>query len=377
MFTLGCLATYCCHQLLNAYMDVADGMAMSYAQVVYAVFWRCGGRVRGMAQYAKNTINFFLVLTQLGNCCIYLIFVARMAKEVVDSTWPESSSMDLRSYAAIVFALLIPYCFITTLKVLSYFNIYGNLATLVTLIITLQYALQNLQPIENVDLVAPNPATIPLFFGTAMFAFECIALILPIENRMTNRRAFHGWDGLFTFSMTVVLVAYLFVGFYGYLAFGRESRMILSNLPSDDWLYKSVKILYGSAIFFSYNLQLYVPISIVYPPLRFWVDKPWFDKYGEYLFRTALVILTFSLSVTIPCLELMISLFGAMAGGSLSLIFPPIVQIITMNYPGAKFSYFTLVKCIIIALFGFSGAVLGTVLTFQSIVKALGSPNGC
>ena len=372
---LGFLSTYCCHQLLHAYVKVSGGQPMSYAMVTYRTFEKAGPRLSKLAPHMKNTINFFLIVTQFGLSCVYILFIARMVKEVIQDSYPDLK-WDIRIYETFTFLLLIPYCFVTTLKVLSYFTMFANIVTMIVFITVLQYVLQNLQPVENVDLIAPNPGTIPLFFGTAMFAFECIALILPIENRMENRAPYHGWNGLFTLALTFVICVYVAIGFYGYLAFGQSSIMILSNMPQT-WLYKSLKLLYAFVIFLSFNLQLYVPVHILLPPLKLKIKSLTFQKYGEYFLRIAIIVFTFCLAISIPCLELMISFFGAFAAGSLALVFPPLLEIVCQFHTDIQGSNLKIVKSTILFLFGVFGCALGSIVALQAIITALQSPKGC
>ena len=106
-----------------------------------------------------------------------------------------------------------------------------------------------------------------------MFTFEAIALVLPLENRMRDRQRFHGWNGLLSSSMLVVVILYATFGFFGYLAFGQDAQMVLSNLPRGSPAFGLVRIIYGASIFISYNLQLYVPVQILKPSLPSWLDE--------------------------------------------------------------------------------------------------------
>ena len=375
LMLLGFLSTYCCHQLLHAYVKVSGSQPMSYSMVAYLTFRKAKPPFKKMALFMKHLVDFFLLVTQLGICCVYILFIARMIKEVVHNSYPDLN-WDIRIYESIIFALLIPYCFVTTLKVLAYFTFIANVVALVVLITVFQYVLQHLQPIENVDMIAPNPGTIPLFFGTAMFAFECIALILPIENRMENRAPFHGWNGLFSMALTLVVCLYVALGFYGYLAFGRNSVMILSNMPQT-WLYKVLKLLFSIVVFLTFNLQLYVPVHILYPPLKSTIKNLTFQKYGEYFVRIGLITFIFCLAISVPCLELMISFFGAFAAGSLALVFPPLLEIVCQFHGDVEGSKFKLIKSIILFLFGFVGCAIGSIVAMETIVTTMQSPQGC
>ena len=76
---------------------------------------------------------------------------------------------------------------------------------------------------------------LPLYFGTAIYAFEGIGVVLPLENQMKSPRELTGWDGILNTGMTLVTVLYITIGFFGYLKFGdKVEGSITLNLPVDD-----------------------------------------------------------------------------------------------------------------------------------------------
>ena len=372
---LGLLSTFCCHQLLYAYRKVSGGKPLSYSQVVHLSFQKAGPKGSKYANFIKISVDFFLCLGQIGCCCVFILFMARICKEFFDEVLPEHS-LDIRVYETFVFVLLIPYCFVTTLKVLSYFTLIGNVVTLLVLVVIFQYMVQNLQPVEDVNLIAPDFSTIPLFFGSATFSMGVIVAILPIENRMIDRDAFHHWNGLLSLGMMVALVLNIIIGFYGYLTFGQDTVVVLSNMPQT-LLYQITNLLYAFVIFITFNMMLYIPIEIIVPPMKRLVKKSFFDKYGEYFIRVGLVTFTYILAISIPCLELMISLFGALAGSFLSFIFPAMAELACQFHSDIKLSQFRIVKCIAVILFGLFGCFVGSFVAIQSMIHDMQQPGGC
>lgn len=63
-------------------------------------------------------------------------------------------------------------------------------------------------------------ATLPLYFGTAIYAFEGIGVVMPLKNNMERPQDFGGLTGVLTTGMTIVTSLYAAVGFYGYLKYG-------------------------------------------------------------------------------------------------------------------------------------------------------------
>ena len=62
--------------------------------------------------------------------------------------------------------------------------------------------------------------------------------ILPLENRLTERKAMLGLNGVLCSSINLVIVLYAAVGFYGYLCFGDDVQASISlNLPKNVYAY--------------------------------------------------------------------------------------------------------------------------------------------
>ena len=77
---------------------------------------------------------------------------------------------------------------------------------------------------------------LPLFFGTAIYAFEGIGVVLPIENQMKNKHELRGPVGVLNTSMIIVTCLYIAVAFFGYLKYGDDVLgSITLNLPVEQW----------------------------------------------------------------------------------------------------------------------------------------------
>lgn len=110
---------------------------------------------------------------------------------------------------------------------------------------------------------------------------------------MKTPQDFGGWTGVLNTGMVIVASLYTAVGFFGYLKYGEAVKKgsITLNLPHD-LLAQSVKLTMALAIFLSYGLQFYVPLGIIWPPLKNRLHSEKAQKAGEIILRTSLVILT-------------------------------------------------------------------------------------
>lgn len=71
----------------------------------------------------------------------------------------------------------------------------------------------------------------------------------------------------------------------------------------------------------------------------------------------------------IPFLNLFISLVGAVSSSTIALLVPPILDLVT-SYSFGDLKFLTIVKNVIILLFGVVGCITGTYESINSIIKA-------
>ncbi|CAH0719642.1 unnamed protein product, partial [Brenthis ino] len=126
-------------------------------------------------------INWFLVIDLLGCCCAYIVFVAKNVKQVVDYHAKD--------------------------------NIPG---------------LSERKPFAGWE-------RLPTFLETAIFAFEGIGVVMPLENNMKTPTHFIGCLGVLSTGMFFVVSLYALVGFFGHLKYGDTTLgSITLNLPEDE-----------------------------------------------------------------------------------------------------------------------------------------------
>lgn len=100
-------------------------------------------------------------------------------------------------------------------------------------ILTVGYASQNLPEFSTRTYFKLD--TLPLYFGTAVFAFEGIALVLPLQNAMKNPESFSKPFGVLNVGMVLTTAIYIVVGTIGYWQYGEETQASLTlNLPVNE-----------------------------------------------------------------------------------------------------------------------------------------------
>ncbi|KAK9507280.1 hypothetical protein O3M35_007175 [Rhynocoris fuscipes] len=365
---MGIVCTHCMHVLVNCSHELCRRLqvpSLSFSQVAEQAFKSGPTRLQWFSSRARLLVNTFLVITQLGFCCAYFVFVAGNIQQVHEVYFAKIN----RFWYFIV--LLLPMILLNWVRNLKYLTPVSLIAAILTttgLSITFFYMLSDLPRTDTVKMIAPWNK-LPLFFGTAIYAFEGIGVVLPLENNMMTPEDFGGLTGVLNTGMVIVACLYTAVGFFGYLRYGDHMKpgSITFNIPLNEFLGQSVRLMMALAIFLSYGLQFYVPMGIIWPPLKERIS-PDRQKIAELFVRTILVVFTFLLAVSVPNLSSVISLVGALSSSTLALIFPPLIEIVTFWDHGLSTG--TLIKDILIALFGFIGFIFGTYVSIYEMIIA-------
>lgn len=323
--------------------------------------------------WGRRVVNLFLNITQLGFCCVYFVFLSENVKQVVETangttvnchtneTGVMIPSYDSRLYMVFFLPFIIVLVFIRNLKYLAPLSFFANISMCASLVFIYYYCLTNIP--YPIDLpLAGRGVDYPLFFGTAIFAFEGIGVVLPLENKMQNPKKF---TMVLYLGMGIVTVLYITMGTIGYIGFGENIRgSITLNLPLC-WLYQTMKLLYSFGIYITYALQFYVSAEILIPPAQARCSTRW-ALAVDLSIRVALVCLTCALAILIPELDLVISLVGSVSSSALALIFPPLLQIITFHNEGM--TPLVMAKDVGISVIGLVGFVAGTYISIQEII---------
>lgn len=371
---IGGLCTYCMHVLIRSQYEMCRRLRvpiLSYPRSMVIALENGPRCLRKAAPYSGFVVDAFLILYQLGICCVYIVFVSSNFKAVIDLYW---TPLNVRIYMLIILIPLILLNYARNLKVLAPFSTLANIITFIGLGITMYYMFDDIpNPAER--KLAANVRSYPLFVGTTLFALEAVGVIIALENNMKRPIDFRGYTGVLNRGMSVIVFLYVFIGFFGYIKYGDEVRgSITLNLPEDDKLAQSVKIMFSIAIFITYGLQCYVPVEIIwgtYLKRKLEKSSPKKQLFWEYVLRTAIVIGTFILAVAVPRLELFISLFGALCLSALGIAFPAIIEICLL-WPRQDFGSYNwvLVKNVVLLTCGLFALIIGTYTSLQEIINS-------
>ncbi|GAB9467670.1 hypothetical protein Gpo141_00005007 [Globisporangium polare] len=211
----------------------------------------------------KLLIDVFLVGTQLGICCVYFTFVATNIHVVL----PEKlqSVIHERQLILAIFPILLLLSWVRTLKRITPFSSLANVAVVSGIAIVFYYSLDyyanptkpRIEPI-HVDWTA-----FPEFYGTAVYSFEGIGLILPIQNEMSSP---HLFPRVLALCMLLILVLFLVIGEVPTIAFGRITNGSMTAVLHDyceGWGVTAANALLAFACLLSFPIQFYPAIEVL------------------------------------------------------------------------------------------------------------------
>lgn len=371
---VGFICTHCVYVLVKTSQEVcvaAKKPSMGFAETCGAAFEFGPRRLRPWANFARTFIDYTLTATYLAALCVYVVFIAENFKEVLDQYNPDYK-LSVEAYCALTLVPLVIICQIRNLKWLVPFSALANVFLVVCFGITMYYIFNDLPNPADRQMVA-TVSHWPLFISTVIFAMEGIGVVMPVENEMAKPQQFLGCPGVLNIAMTIVVSLYGLVGFFGYIKFGDAVRgSVTLNLPQDEILAQSAKVLMALSILFTYSLQFYVPMEMIWRKINHKIAVR-YQGITQISIRTFIVAGTVAIAASFPDLELFINLSGAIFLSSLGLLTPAIVDTVHNWERGLGRFNWIIYKNIIIAIISLVALFAGSSVSIQGIVEKFNS----
>nr|VZI23503.1 unnamed protein product [Spirometra erinaceieuropaei] len=379
----GCLSSYLMHVLLRTADSVImrhelDRSTMDYTETVFIVFKYGPQSLRKYKGKFKHLVNGFLLLTQVGFCCIYILFISENIEYFIRVVAPNHDA-NIFLIGFIVTLALLPLSQITNMRVFAAMSAVAIGVTVVGIVLIFSYLLSTgLMDPYTLPWYKPFGETL-ISLGIFIFTFEGISLTLPIRNRMINPHKFVLPFGVLNMAMVIVISLCALLGFFGYLRFGEDTlSSITYNIPNSPVAYALVKPLFIFAIFTSYMLQFFVPASIfsrLMMKLRCHREAtPRRQSINRRVMRVCLVLFTYIIAMAVPHLDLMVSLLGAVSSSMLALIIPPLLEMVHL-WPDRdtipRFWLTVVLKHTVLTLIGIFSLFSGTLATIIQISRTL------
>ncbi|CAM9020485.1 unnamed protein product [Wickerhamomyces anomalus] len=280
-----------------------------------------GGKLFG--PYMRYSILSSIVLSQIGFAAAYIVFTATNLQAFFISIASKHYSIEFFIFVQLL--VFIPLSLTRKIAKLSGTALIADLFILLGLVYVYYYC-SFVVITEGVGSIKPFNKDWTVFIGTAIFTYEGIGLLIPIQESMQKPSQFPKILGWVMLTVTFVFVS---AGGIGYLAFGSDTEtVILLNFPQDSLYVSIVQFLYAMAILLSTPLQLFPAIRILENGI--FVKSGKYDnkvKWHKNYFRVGVVLSTaFIAWGGASDLDRFVAIVGSFACIPLIYVYPPLLH---------------------------------------------------
>jgi proton-coupled amino acid transporter len=295
-------------------------------------FGDIGGILFG--KHLRTLILFSIVLSQIGFVSAYIVFTSENLQAFILAVSHCRTWIDIKFMVLMQLIIFLPLSLIRDISKLGFTALVADFFILLGLIYLYYYDIATIVAQKGVaDITAFNPSTWTLFIGTAIFTFEGVGLIIPIQESMKRPQNF---PSVLAIVMVIITVIFLSMGALSYAAYGSATRtVVLLNLPQDDKFVNAVQFLYSLAILLSTPLQLFPAIRIM--------ENELFSRSGKYNPYIKWQKNSFRFVLVMACaliawggagdLDKFVSLVGSFACVPLVYVYPVRLGCTLLNYP--------------------------------------------
>ena len=223
--------------------------------------------------WMRNFINFSLVISQIGFSSAYIVFVAENLKAFILAVSNCRTHIDIKYLILMQMVIFLPLSLYRNINHIQKLALTADVFILLGLVYLYYFDILTIVGQGGVSDILPfNSNDWTLFIGTAIFTFEGIGLIIPIQTGMRDPKKF---PSVLAGVMVIITVVFVSMGALSYAAFGSKTKtVVILNMPQDNKFVNGVQFIYSLAILLSTPLQIYPAIEITSQQL--------FSRTGKY-----------------------------------------------------------------------------------------------
>lgn len=183
--------------------------------------------------------EFLIFISQCGGSVAYLVFIGQNLSSIF-----KFSGVPLSSFIFLLVPIEIALSWIGSLSSLAPFSIFADVCNVLAMAIVVKEDVGKMLSGEfkfsDRTAITSNIGGLPFAGGMAVFCFEGFGMTLALEASMRERCRF---PGLLAKAFTGITIVYMFFGFSGYMAYGDQTRDIITlNLPHN-WSSITVQVM--------------------------------------------------------------------------------------------------------------------------------------
>lgn len=296
----------------------------------------------------RVAVDVSIILAQLGFCTAYCVFVGENVQAVIFESYGgkpgrrgEGAPCNLpgllgeeRLVFILILAimpLLIPFTWIRRIKYFTWSNIVATVLVIGSTLYMLFVFVSH--------LAANGPKHVELFqlqgsltyLGTAMYAFEGIGVLLPVERSMANPKAL---PAVVCWTVGGACVLQVVFASLAYCVFGTATQSIVTvslgngtlSLGGAGWAIRAVQVAWIAEVLLTFPLQMLPAARIIESTFAEESRSGW--KWAKNMLRTALVALCIGVATLgYSSVDSMVSIIGAIGCVPLAIVYPALFHL--------------------------------------------------
>jgi len=300
-------------------------------------------------------VDGLLMFTQTGFSCAYVIFISENMHIIVNQ-------LTRIEWALAILPLLWFLCVLRTLKYLAPFSLMANFTLLFSIGVVYYHDFTKIN--SPIDLEAVNWSSLPIFFGVAVYSYEGIGLVLPVESSMREPKkfmpVFYGIINFYSF----LLITF---GFFGYLRYGEKVESLVTFNLGEGIMTTVIRVMLSFSLLMTFPVQLFPVIEII--EYRLWFQHKnkvaWLETKRN-LMRISLATGAMAVAIVVPHFGLFIGLIGSLGSSALAFVIPCLFHLKIFK---GELSLWIQIKNWALIVFGVIGGVVGTVITVKDLAS--------
>lgn len=203
--------SYYCFLLLTKSRLALKG---SYAEM--------GEMVHG--KWMRLSVNTSLVVSQVGFAAAYIVFTSENLRAFILAVSDCKTAIDIKFMILMQLVIFLPLSLYRNLNNISFVIYIADMFIILGLIYLYYYGIATIVADGIADVVLFNHSGWTLFIGTAIFTFEGIGLLIPIQDGMEKPQQLPAVLGGV---MVIITVIFLSMGALSYAAYGSKTETVI------------------------------------------------------------------------------------------------------------------------------------------------------
>lgn len=361
------LATFYCMLLLVECRDkLAAEKELPEATTYGDLGYRCIGKP------GRYLTEFLIFISQCGGSVAYLVFIGQNLASVF-----KGHTLSIASYIFLLVPIEIALSWIGSLSAFAPFSIFADICNVLAMGFVvkedIQQAIGGDFSFRDRKAITDNLAGLPFAGGMAVFCFEGFGMTLALEASMKERGTF---PKVLAMAITWITLVYVLFGVFGYMAYGDDTKDIITlNLPKN-WTAIAVQIGLCLGLVFTFPIMVHPVNEILEGKLK---KNTWFQKLhnndvessvtrlgkiGTYISRAVLVTGLAVLASYVPGFGVFASLVGSTVCALISFVLPASFHLMLL---GSSLSLWQKALDFLILLGGLLFAAYGTYNTIVGV----------